>query len=194
MTYPAYRVEYLLRWQGKKSSYVYQRFYRALYGYTQVVSKASGKCYTYHRDGVLTRHPFIKDSRNSVIIPDSALQPLLNFLKTGQNPAHRFSNISNWTDLVKYSVQETAVSETEAANAVFSAISRLYVKSITGDRPASVLLDSLDVLSPDEIYALYYALAPIYRSKWYSAFRNVSNYATLASKIDALASRVSTTL
>ena len=194
MTYPAYRVEYLLRWQGKKSSYVYQRFYRALYGYTQVVSKASGKRYTYHRDGVLTRHPFIKDSRNSVIIPDSALQPLLNFLKTGQNPAHRFSNISNWTDLVKYSVQETAVSETEAANAVFSAISRLYVKSITGDRPASVLLDSLDVLSPDEIYALYYALALIYRSKWYPAFRNVSDYATLASKIDALASRVSTTL
>ena len=192
MTYPAYRVEYLLRWQGKKSSYVYQRFYRALYGYTQVVSKASGKRYTYHRDGVLTRHPFIKDSRNSVIIPDSALQPLLNFLKTGQNPAHRFSNISNWTDLVKYSVQETAVSETDAASAVFSAISRLYVKSLSGDRPAMALLDSMDILPPDEIYGLYYAFVPIYRSKWYSALRTMPDYSDLAAKIDLLISRVST--
>lgn len=194
MAYPAYRVEYLLRWQGKKSSYVYQRFYRALYGYTQVVSKASGKRYTYHRDGVLTRHPFIKDSRNSVIIPDSALQPLLSFLKTGQNPAHRFTNISNWTDLVKYSVQETTISAEDAAHAVFSAISRLYVKALTGDRPAIALLDSLDVLSPDEVYSLYYAFAPIYRSKWYSAFRAVPEYTDLAAKIDSLASRVSTTL
>ena len=194
MAYPAYRVEYLLRWQGKKSAYVYQRFYRALYGYTQVVAKSSGKRYVYHRDGVLSRHPFIKDSRNSVIIPDSALQPLISFLKTGQNPAHRFVDISSWTDLVKYSVQETAVQDVDAANAVFSAISRVYVRTITGARPALALLDSLDTLSPDEIYSLYYAIAPIYRSRWYSAFRATPDYVELASKLDSLASRVTTTL
>jgi len=185
MTYPAYRVEYLLRWPGKKSS---------LYGYTQVVSKSSGKRYVYHRDGVLSRHPFIKDSRNSVIIPDSALQPLISFLKTGQNPAHRFTDVANWTDIVKYTVQETAVSDEDAANAVYSAISRLFVRTLTGSRPAISLLDSVDVLSPDEVYSLYYAIAPIYRSRWYSAFRSIPDFSELANKLDLLASRVSTTL
>jgi len=194
MSYPAYHVTYVVRWPGKKSSYIYQRFYRALYGYTQVVSKANGRHYVYHRDGVLSKYPYIKASRNSVVIPDTALQPLLNFLKTGQNPAHKFTNVSNWTDLVKYSVQETAVDESAAATAVYESISRTFVRTITGQRPALALLGDLDILSPDEIYSLYYAISQIYRSKWYSAFAKTPDFEDLAKQIDQLVSRVSSTL
>jgi len=194
MAYPGYLVEYILRWPGRKSAYPYQRFYRALYGYTQVVSKSTGKHYVYHREGVLTKYPFIKASRNAVIIPDNALQPLLAFLKTGKNPAHRFEDVSNWTDLVKYSVQETTVRPEDAAAAVFSAISRIFVKTITGQRPALALLNDLDVLSPDEIYSLYYAISQVYRSKWYSAFSTVPDYADIAARVDALVARVSSSI
>jgi hypothetical protein len=193
MDYHGYRVEYFVRWSGKKSAYAYQRFYRALYGYTQVVSKSSGKTYTYYREGVLTRYPFVKDGRNAVVIPDSALQPLLSFLKTGQNPAHSFANVANWTDLVKYSISEVTVDAPTAAAAVFSAISRIPVKTITGSRPAVVLLNDIDVLSPDELYSLYYAIAPTVRSRWYSAFSSSEDYAEISNRIAKLLSRLSVT-
>ena len=67
------------------SSYTYQKLFRALYGYTQAVYKSSGKTYKYHRKGVLSDVPFLRPTKNTVIIPVSALQKLLNFFNTGEN-------------------------------------------------------------------------------------------------------------
>ncbi len=92
--------------------------------------------------------------------------------------------------MVKYSTRATTVSEIDAANAVYAALSRIYVHTISGARPALALLDDVDILSPDEVYSLYYAIAPIYRSKWFSAFSNIPDFANVAARIRDLSKRV----
>ena len=173
MGYKGYSITYSIKWQSKKSAYLYQRFFRAIYGYVQVVSKSNGRRYVYNRQGVLTNYPFIKAGRTTVIVPDVAFQPIITFLKTGKNPAHQFSFVSNWTEIVKYSIEETVVDADAAGHAVLSAINRVHVHLVGGDSPAQKLLQSLDVLDPEQIYALYYSLKNIIDSGWFPALQTV---------------------
>lgn len=189
MAYHGYVVTYSIRWQGKKSSYIYQRFFRAIYGYKQVVSKANGRRYVYHRPGVLSNCPFIKAGKTTVIIPDTALQPLLNFLKTGKNPAHRFSFVSSWSEIIKYSIAETYVEPETAADAVYNALERIRVQLIGGSTSAKDLLDRVDALAPDALYSLYYAIKCVIGSSWFSAFQE--KYPNIAARVQRLQSLIS---
>ncbi|MDN5358360.1 MAG: hypothetical protein PWP76_203 [Candidatus Diapherotrites archaeon] len=188
MPYHGYRVMYSIKWSGKKSAYIYQRFFRAIYGYTQVVVKGNGRRYVYYREGVLTKYPFIKEGKNMVVVPDNALQPLLNFLKTGQNPAHRFSFSANWPELVKYSMEETSVDDHPASMAVLEALGRIKVSLVGGPVSARDLLQRVDMLQPDELYALYYAVTPILQSNWVRAL--ASTEPQLFERLRLLQSRV----
>jgi len=88
---------YLVRYRFRAPpGYSYQRFFRALYGYTQVVKKSNGKTYIYRRPGVLTYYPYIHGAKNTIIIPPEALPPVINFFKTGKNPCHEFEDLSSW--------------------------------------------------------------------------------------------------
>ncbi len=184
MAYHGYRITYSLRWNGPKSSYIYQRFFRALYGYKQIVSKSNGRRYVYYRPGVLTNHPYIRVGKTAVVVPASALQPLMSFLKTGQNPAHRFTFTGQWPDIVKYSMEETSVADEAAAEAVVAALSRVSLNMVSGNVAAINLLKSINALSPDELYSLYYAIKPIIASDWFPAIR--SEYPELYADVQAL--------
>lgn len=100
----------------KHSSYTYQKLFRALYGYTQNVSKSNGKTYIYHRDGVLSKFPVIRPGKNSVIIPIAAFQPLLNFLKTGKNPSHVWDEKGDWKAV--YYLHDKELTDAEIGSAV----------------------------------------------------------------------------
>ena len=69
------------------SEYRYQKLFRLLYGYVQVVSKSSGGHYTYDRGGILTELPYIKTGKNSVIVPPDNLQRLISFFRTKKTSA-----------------------------------------------------------------------------------------------------------
>ena len=66
------------------SEYRYQKLFRMLYGYVQVVSKGSGASYNYYREGVLTDIPYLKTGKNSIIVPQDSLQKILIFFRTGK--------------------------------------------------------------------------------------------------------------
>ena len=167
----AYRVRYVFRTSKGRSSYEYQRFFRAIYGYTQVVSKSNGRRYVYRRDGVLTTFPHIKEGRSVVVIPENALNPLLDFFKTRRNPAHNFEYVGEWR--VSYSMEETHVPTEAVIDAILAALDRIYVPAGGSDVPASQLIKDLDALSNDVAAALVSRLSNVISSPWYREVRHV---------------------
>ncbi|NPA86522.1 MAG: hypothetical protein GXO00_00750 [Candidatus Diapherotrites archaeon] len=164
---------YLIRYRYKgsrpSSSYSYQRFFRALYGYTQVVTKSNGRTYVYYREGVLTLYPYIREGRNTVIIPPSALTDVIDFFKTGRNPAHSFEDLSNWD--VSYYVEEVNVDPGSALKAIYSALNRILVRVPEGFVPLRELV-SKPVLSPDELAALRQKARKIVETEWFRLLKD----------------------
>ena len=115
------------------SSYTYQKLFRALYGYTQAVYKSNGKTYKYYRKGVLSDVPFLRPTKNTVIIPVNALQKLLNFFNTGENPAHRWTRKGEWKAV--YYMNEKKLNEQTAAKAFENMLDRTWVDTGDGKRP-----------------------------------------------------------
>jgi hypothetical protein len=123
------------------SSYTYQKLFRALYGYTQKVSKASGKSYSYHRKGILSNVPFIRPGKNAVIIPKEALSELLSFFKTGKNPSHHWRVKGDWKCV--YYMDEKKLDENMVTIALESLLDRTTISTPdSGDQHLlSVLVD-----------------------------------------------------
>ncbi len=157
-------IRYRYKGASPSSSYSYQRFFRALYGYTQVVTKSNGKTYVYYREGVLTRYPYIRSEKNTVIIPENAFTPLVEFFKTGKNPAHSFENLDDWS--VTYYVEDVPVDEASALKAIYLALNRIILRT-----PSTIYrlrdLAQKDVLDPDELSALRYGAEHIVASSWF---------------------------
>ena len=109
----------------KHSSYTYQKLFRALYGYTQNVTKSSGKSYRYHRTGVLSKTPYLRPGKNCVIIPPEAFTRLTEFFKTGKNPTHYWHVKGDWKAV--YYMDEKTLSEAEVASALEVLLDRGYV-------------------------------------------------------------------
>lgn len=114
----------------KHSSYTYQKLFRAIYGYTQAVYKASGKTYHYHRAGILSNYPYLRPGKNCVIIPPSAFQALQEFFKTGHNPTHNWETKGEWK--CTYFLNEKDVAEKEVVLAVENLLSRKFVEGQEG--------------------------------------------------------------
>ncbi|MBN1941196.1 MAG: hypothetical protein JW772_03365 [Candidatus Diapherotrites archaeon] len=111
----------------KHSSYTYQKLFRALYGYTQAVFKSNGKSYRYHRRGVLSDVPYLRPGKNCVITPQGALTKLLDFFKTGKNPAHLWKWKGDWKAV--YYMNEKNIEDREATKALEESMERQYVLS-----------------------------------------------------------------
>lgn len=134
-----------------RSSYTYQKLFRALYGYTQAVYKSTGKTYKYHRKGILSDVPFLRPSKNSVIIPTDSLQKLINFFNTGENPAHRWIRKGEWKAV--YYMNEKTISEQNAAKAVENMIDRQWVDFDKEKRPLVEELSNIASGKGETIYA-----------------------------------------
>ncbi len=156
-----YSVKYTFKGGKKHSSYEYQRFFRAIYGYTQVVRKRNGKEYKYMREGVLTRFPYIRIGRCHVIIPEEALGPLVEFFKTAKNPAHKFQYLGEWK--VSYFLEEITVKPEQARDAVLSALDRILV----GGASLSSILRDVNSYGNDVLASAYAAGASTFRTRWF---------------------------
>lgn len=129
----AYMVKYKVKMNGEynHSDYGYQKIFRAIYGYTQNVTKGNGKIYIYHRPGVLSKTPYIKKGKNEVMVPKDCLTQLLDFFKTGENPAHKWSEKGNWT--ATYTLYDVDISEQQAKKAIDRIINSTFVVDDDGN-------------------------------------------------------------
>ena len=108
----------------KHSSYTYQKLFRALYGYTQNVTKSNGKTYKYHRKGILSEIPYIRPGKNCVIIPPKSFAPLDTFFKTGKNPAHYWRVKGNWKAV--FYMDEKDLDESQVIAAIKDQVGRTF--------------------------------------------------------------------
>jgi hypothetical protein len=109
----------------KHSSYTYQKLFRAIYGYSQQVSKSNGKTYVYHRPGILSKTPFIKHGKNCVVIPQENFSDLINFFKTGKNPSHSWTVKGDWKAV--YYLNEKELNEEDVLASLEKLLDRTYV-------------------------------------------------------------------
>jgi hypothetical protein len=114
----------------KHSSYTYQKLFRAIYGYTQAVYKASGKTYHYHRAGVLSNFPYLRPGKNCVIIPQAAFQSLQEFFKTGHNPTHNWEEKGEWK--CTYFLNDKDVAEKDIILAIDNLLARKFIDGVEG--------------------------------------------------------------
>jgi len=119
--------KFILPETTKHSSYTYQKLFRSLYGYTQIVNKSNGKTYKYHRPGILSSISYIRPGKNCVIIPQGALQRLTSFFKTGKNPTHAWRTKGDWKAV--YYMNEKEISIKDASRSIEDLIERTYVGS-----------------------------------------------------------------
>lgn len=127
----------------KHSSYTYQKLFRALYGYTQNVSKSTGKSYKYHRHGVLSLGPYIRPGKNCVVIPQNQLAPLFEFFKTGRNPTHKWEGKGDWKAV--YYMNEKEVNIGDLVKPLEDLLDRTFIAAPGEERLK--LEDELNALS-----------------------------------------------
>ncbi len=113
------------------ASYTYQKLFRAIYGYTQNVTKSNGKTYHYHRKGVLTDVPYLRPGKNCVIIPKEAFNPLVNFFKTGRNPTHYWRGKGDWKAV--YYMDEKNLDSDAIINALEGLLNRSFVLTTSNE-------------------------------------------------------------
>ncbi len=153
----------------KHSSYLYQKLFRAIYGYTQVVCKQTGKKYIYHRPGVLSKFAFIKEGKNEIIVTKEGFSYLINFFKTGKNPAHNWQSKGNWT--ASYSVVDITVDDAKVTKSVENQLRNTY--SLDNQGNYKLLIDILEELSMgkhmDKMFLKQYEpiIVLIQSGKWY---------------------------
>lgn len=162
------------------SSYSYQKLFRALYGYTQNVSKSSGKTYAYHRPGVLSGTPHIRPGKNCVIIPKENFQPLISFFKTGVNPAHKWRAKGNWKAV--YYMDEKELQDDDVLGALHELIDNYFVKSGSGAH--SKMTEELEIISNakranentdvNSARSAIEAAQKIISGPWFSEYKNKS--------------------
>ncbi|MFH1225106.1 MAG: hypothetical protein V1676_04870 [Candidatus Diapherotrites archaeon] len=114
----------------KHSSYTYQKLFRAIYGYTQNVTKSNGKTYHYHRNGVLSGVPYMRPGKNCVIIPQGGFNSLTTFFKTGKNPSHFWRGKGDWKAV--YYMDEKTLSDKEVVSSLEALLERQHVTSKSG--------------------------------------------------------------
>ena len=125
----AYYIQYkfILPENIKHSTYTYQKLFRAIYGYTQNVTKSNGKVYHYHRKGVLSDTPYLRPGKNAVIIHPSAFPKIKQFFATGQNPSHAWRSKGDWKAV--YYMDEKEVEDAKLVSALEDWVDRTYIEN-----------------------------------------------------------------
>ncbi len=70
--------------QKFESNYERNKFFRALYGWKQIIPKEN-KEYTYRREGVLDEMPHAKVDQSSFIVPEDNFDQIMDFFEQWSN-------------------------------------------------------------------------------------------------------------
>jgi len=132
----------------KHSSYLYQKIFRSIYGYTQNVTKKDKKVYLYHREGVLEGIPYIRPGKNSIIVPINTEHKIINFFNTGKSPTHHFKERGEWS--IEYNIDKIELNDIEIIKIIDPFISSQIIISIDGKN--TKLLDELNRIINDKDY------------------------------------------
>ncbi|MFH1391242.1 MAG: hypothetical protein ABIH20_02930 [Candidatus Diapherotrites archaeon] len=154
----------------KHSSYTYQKLFRALYGYTQNVTKANGKTYRYLRKGILSEIPYIRPGKNCVIIPPKSFSSLDSFFKTGKNPSHYWRVKGDWKAV--FYLDEKNLEETQVVTAIKDQIKRCLQGEDAEVRTPSITIlaekiKNNEPLSKDKIQLAVNEAEPIISNPWF---------------------------
>ncbi len=135
----------------KHSTYTYQKLFRAIYGYTQNVTKSNGKTYHYFRKGVLSNTPYYRPGKNMVIIHPDVFPKLKQFFTTGQNPSHKWVTKGDWKAV--YYMDEKELEEPKIVQSLEELVDRTYVSTntLTPNKILDELGTILDVGNPSEM-------------------------------------------
>jgi hypothetical protein len=175
----AYMVKYKVKMGGEynHSDYDYQKIFRAIYGYTQNVTKGNGKIYIYHRPGILSKTPYIKKGKNEVIIPKDNLPSLLDFFKTGENPAHKWAEKGNWQ--ATYTLYDVDISEQQAKKAIDKLINSVFI--VDDEGLTKRIINVLEDLKENKVPSLplknilLTEMKKIHNLEWYSTISEKTN-------------------
>ncbi len=184
----AYMVKYKVKMNAdyNHSDYNYQKIFRAIYGYTQNVTKSNGKIYIYHRPGILSKTTYIKKGKNEVIVPKDSLTNLLDFFKTGENPTHKWYEKGNWS--ATYTLYDIDVSEQQAKKAIDRVITNTFIVDDDGNtkRILNLLEDNLNenkIISIPLKNTLFLEIKKIFSLEWYN---EINEKTQIMQKLDSL--------
>jgi len=167
----AFMVKYKIKMNTpyNHSDYGYQKLFRAIYGYTQVVTKSNGKKYIYHRPGVLSSVPYIKKGKNEVILTKAGFSRFIEYLKTGKNPTHKWEEKGNWS--ATYSMYDVDVSPESAQKAIENLIKETVLLGPDGNnRRVTDILEDIErgVIYDENIMKIYdKSIKQIQAQEWY---------------------------
>lgn len=133
----------------KHSSYLYQKIFRSIYGYTQNVTKKDKKTYWYYRPGVLEDIPYIRPGKNCVIVPIDTEHKIINFFNTGKSPTHNFKEKGDWS--VNYDIQKIEINQEDIIKTINAFVDSITVVSIDGKN--TKIINELNKIIDDEDYA-----------------------------------------
>ncbi len=187
----AFMIKYKIKMNStyNHSDYGYQKLFRAIYGYTQVVTKSNGKKYIYHRPGVLSSYPYLKKGKNEVILTKDAFAKFIDYLKTGKNPTHKWEQKGDWT--ATYTMYDIDISQEQTQKALEQLIKNTVVLTPDGNnrRILDVLEDMEQGIIYDENIQRVYSktIKQIQQSEWYNT-NNITS--PIVKKFDTLSKLV----
>ncbi|HOD89480.1 MAG TPA: hypothetical protein PKK56_00095 [archaeon] len=153
-------------------SYLYQKVFRSIYGYTQNVTKSDKKVYIYYRKGVVSDIPYIKQNKNTIILPKGYENKLIEYFETGKNPAHDWKIKGDWG--IEYSIDEIEVDSNSVIKSLEDHIQSLQIIDSKNNYAKLVseinnLLDnnSLDNNNQDYINYINDTIQGIINNEWF---------------------------
>ncbi len=162
-----------------KSSYKYQKLFRSIYGYNQLVYKKNSKKNIYYREGVVSKIPYIKPGKNSIILPNNYVDKLLEYFETGNNPTHNWRDKGDWK--VKYEINNVYIDMINISNSVELFIKNYKVLSSNFKDYNNLIYELnkiLDNLIESNDYILYFIrqLEYLFNFEWIKKSVDYSEY------------------
>ncbi|MBU5537285.1 MAG: hypothetical protein QXO57_00640 [Candidatus Aenigmatarchaeota archaeon] len=77
-------VAFSIRTEKIKNSSEKSKFFKELYGWTQIVPK-DNRTYSYYREGILDRMPHLKVDQSSFIVPEDKFEEIIDFFEEWSN-------------------------------------------------------------------------------------------------------------
>lgn len=149
------KYKFLFKEDIKHSSYLYQKVFRSIYGYTQNVTKKDKKTYLYHREGIIENTPYIRPGKNSIILPINTEHKLINFFNTGKSTTHNFKEKGDWS--IDYTIERVEINTIDIIKATENYLNYLQIRSIEGNNKK--LYEELNKLINDSEYLSKYKKA-----------------------------------